>query len=546
MKNKYKYLIFLSLIVSNNAMSQWLWSEGIGGASSEYLSRSCVDNSGNVYLAGDFGSNPCIFPATSLSCNGVSDFFLSKYDPNGAEQWVRQFGGFNSPGQSEGVGDIAFDSNNNCVYITGNFAGICNFNSIIFQSYDSADIFIAKFSLSGNCIWAKRIWGNGNGYSNAITVDNAGNIYIGGNNNDSAHFDNYTISSGSFLAKYDTSGNCQWVKSRFYDNSTMISTAKFGSLKVYNNDIYTAGDCFNDTIVIDAITVTDANTNFIARFDNNGNAIWLKTFAAPSGTPNFPALIKDGTGNFYVATSFHSLAVFGSDTLHSNSTSDFVLAKYDENGIYTWSLQGMSSQNASTGRAQIAMTNDGGILMIGTFLGTIQVGSYTATSSGLSDLFFARFDNNGNAVGLRQVADVNSSSLCVDNNDQIYISGSFWSSATFGVTPTLTTQGGNDIYITKSDIFTGIGGVGRLRNNLLTIYTNPNLGKCDVRIPDDFLFEKNLVLSIYDGTGKLIQKRMLNLEGDKLKINLEQEAKGIYNVTLSNGTKSYGGKIIFE
>ena len=36
------------------------------------------------------------------------------------------------------------------------------------------------------------------------------------------------------------------------------------------------------------------------------------------------------------------------------------------------------------------------------------------------------------------------------------------------------------------------------------------------------------------------------MEENKISINLEAEAKGIYNVTLSNGKKSYAGKIIFE
>jgi hypothetical protein len=33
---------------------------------------------------------------------------------------------------------------------------------------------------------------------------------------------------------------------------------------------------------------------------------------------------------------------------------------------------------------------------------------------------------------------------------------------------------------------------------------------------------------------------------DKVQINLQEEAKGIYFIKLSNGAKSYSGKIIFE
>ena len=88
--------------------------------------------------------------------------------------------------------------------------------------------------------------------------------------------------------------------------------------------------------------------------------------------------------------------------------------------------------------------------------------------------------------------------------------------------------------------------VGCLRSNSLVIYANPNEGKCNITIPDEFKHEKNLTLSIYDNTGKLIQQGTVEMNEDKVRVNLEAEAKGIYNVTLSNGKKNYGGKIVFE
>ena len=65
-------------------------------------------------------------------------------------------------------------------------------------------------------------------------------------------------------------------------------------------------------------------------------------------------------------------------------------------------------------------------------------------------------------------------------------------------------------------------------------------------MPDDFVNEKNLVLSIYDNTGKLIQQKTLEMDDGNIKLNLEQEAKGVYNIVLSNKKKSYNGKIVFE
>ncbi|OFY33045.1 MAG: hypothetical protein A2X01_08850 [Bacteroidetes bacterium GWF2_35_48] len=82
--------------------------------------------------------------------------------------------------------------------------------------------------------------------------------------------------------------------------------------------------------------------------------------------------------------------------------------------------------------------------------------------------------------------------------------------------------------------------------SLLTIYANPNTGKCDIAIPEEFRNEKNLILKIYDLQGKEIQQAKIEMFENKIKLNIEAEAKGVYNVILTNGKKNYSGKIIFE
>lgn len=70
--------------------------------------------------------------------------------------------------------------------------------------------------------------------------------------------------------------------------------------------------------------------------------------------------------------------------------------------------------------------------------------------------------------------------------------------------------------------------------------------KCKITLPDDFKYEENLVLSIYNSSGELIRQQKLEMTEGKISLNLEAEAKGLYNVILSNGHKNYSGKIVFE
>jgi len=80
----------------------------------------------------------------------------------------------------------------------------------------------------------------------------------------------------------------------------------------------------------------------------------------------------------------------------------------------------------------------------------------------------------------------------------------------------------------------------------LLIYPNPNTGTCTITIPEEFLYENNLTLSIYDNLGKLVQQIATEKGVEELNMPLNLQAKGVYVAILSNGKKSYSGKIVFE
>jgi len=80
----------------------------------------------------------------------------------------------------------------------------------------------------------------------------------------------------------------------------------------------------------------------------------------------------------------------------------------------------------------------------------------------------------------------------------------------------------------------------------IVIYPNPTTGMCTITIPDEFLYESNLTLSIYDNTGKLLQQIEINNGAEDFSLKLDHRAKGIYMVVLSNGKKSYKGRVMFN
>ena len=63
---------------------------------------------------------------------------------------------------------------------------------------------------------------------------------------------------------------------------------------------------------------------------------------------------------------------------------------------------------------------------------------------------------------------------------------------------------------------------------------------------EELINEKDFWLTVYDNMGRRISHRQLNDSEGKISMNLEHQAKGIYQVTLGNEKVRYFGRILFE
>jgi len=528
------------LITYHCSAQNWQWANSAGGINIDGGGSICTDNNGNVYISGTIMEPQAYFSSDTLIVNGFTDFILAKYDADGNELWTKRFGGYNAASIFEYPNFIVYDSISNSIYMTGGFKNSCVFGSFTLTATSGDfNMFVAKFDLNGTCLWAKGAGNYGNNYSTGIVVEQNGNIFVSGVFQFGGTLDTISLGSGGFLAKYNSIGNCLWAKHIFDDASASF-------LKIYNGDVFTYGfGGLKDTITIDTIHIpagTTFNGNVIARFDTLGNVKWAKLVGGPkvvSGTD----FSLDAIGNCYITGGFTGgYAVFGNDTIFADTT-DFFLAKYDQYGNFKWIQQGKSTISACA--ASVFSDAIGNTYLTGCFSGNTNFGNYNLTSSSAFDMFIARFDSSGNCFGIRNVANAGGGSVISDAYSNAYISGSFNDTTNFG-SNTLISHGNSDIFVAKIDAFTGIGGGLKTTNKQLLIYANPNSGKCNINIPDEFVKEKNLTLTIFDISGKIIQQKTLALNDGKIKLDLQAEAKGIYNVSLTNGKKLYSGKIVFE
>lgn len=325
-----------------------------------------TDSSGNIYVIGN-GYKDC----------GIDKPFFMKYDNNGNAQWVKQI-------KSAGFNDIAIDQLNN-IYISGYAADKVLFldkynkegeyqwttksneKSIVDYFYTSqisidfnGDIYVAgsqqqdignryytgeiiykngnvvlnKYDSLGNLKWARfetTTNGIGGMYSQDVTTDKDGNVYVVGRTH--GLFDDHLSAGGSsnvFVIKYDSQGNKQWSKligKESRDEGHGISTDSEGN--VYVIGVTVRG---NHSNAIDQGSIDGTqdghiySESFIIKYSSDGSEKWTKIIRSSSGLLEASNIYVDSKDNIYLT-----------GDIISDFYYDFFIKKFDSAGNQIWS-----------------------------------------------------------------------------------------------------------------------------------------------------------------------------------------------------------------
>ena len=364
--------------------------------------------------------------------------------------WARQAGG--TAGSSNGIA-IAVDGSGNS-YVTGNFQGSAAFgNTTLISTGGSHDIFVAKYDVAGNVVWAKKAGGTNGDSGSAIAIDGSGDIYVTGAFYGTATFDSTTFSSTGlediFIAKYDDTGNVVWAR-----RAGGISTdAAYGIAVDGSGNSYITGDFFGSAS-FGSTTLTSAGSLdfFMAKYDAAGNIVWVKRAGGTDDEYGY-GIVVDGSGNSYLTGAFYGTAAFGSTTLSNTSSFyDVFVAKFDAAGNVVWAKRA-GGTNGDSGSA-IAIDGSGNSYVTGAFVGAATFGSTTFSSVGGSyDIFVAKYDAAGNVVWARRAGGTDEDSaygIAVDGSGNSYVTGEFAGTAIFGST-TLISAGSLDFFMAKYD-----------------------------------------------------------------------------------------------
>ena len=341
---------------------------------------------------------------------------------------------------------IAVDGSGN-TYVTGAFQGTASFGGTTLTSSGREDIFVAKYDASGSVLWAKKAGGSSFDAGQGIALDGSGNAYVTGWFSGTSDFGNTTLfSSGKwdvFVAKYDASGSVLWAKKA---GGTLLDQGRSIALDS-NGNTYVTG-WFTGTASFGGKTLTSSEDDdiFVAKYDASGAVLWAKK-AGGTNSEAGRSIAVDGSGNAYVAGGFEDTASFGGTTLTSSGQIDIFVAKYDASGNVLWAKKagGTSFDNG----VDIALDGNGNTYVTGSFRGTASFGGTTLTSSGIDDIFVAKYHASGNVLWAKKAGGISSdkgSGIAVDGSGNAYVTGLFWDTASFGGS-SLTSSGQTDIFV---------------------------------------------------------------------------------------------------
>ncbi|NEN23691.1 T9SS type B sorting domain-containing protein [Cryomorpha ignava] len=260
----------------------WAKSGGSSG-NSDRANAVAVDNSGNIFITGQFNGEASFGNLSLSSLNNSIDAFIVKYDAAGNELWAKK-----GSGTAIDRGLSITTDNSGSAYAVGQFSDDITFDNLYSNTILNA-LFIIKYSSSGSEEWFRYAGGSEQSIANSVTSDGS-NIFLTGDFGNSITFlgsGNSTLNSGYanavFLASYSPSGSLLWKQSQ--GSSSAVSAR---GISINNGQIGVAGwhECTFESLsdiygeaTFNSLGYKDV---FVMRYSSSGAFDFARNFGSPT------------------------------------------------------------------------------------------------------------------------------------------------------------------------------------------------------------------------------------------------------------------------
>lgn len=347
---------------------------------------------------------------------------------------------------------LAVDPNGD-VLLTGEFTGTATFGEHSVTAVGSMDFFIAKVSATGKFLWVRTGGGDKIDRGYAITADREGNSYVTGHYESSAaKFDHLSIESigdyDLFVAKYDSQGKLQWLKSgggKGYDYGHGIAADKLGNVFV------TGAVVGEGTFSAERLGHSGPGHAFCISMNTDGKVNWSRA-AEGQGSSSGHGIAVDQQGNCYVGGNASGNQSFVGRSLTAMSGSDVLIAKLTSKGDLAWLYNGSGSPSAMI--HEITADETGAVWAAGMFRGDLKLTDRTVTNLGQHDILVASLDPSGKPLWTKTAGGPGIDyglGIATDGEGNSYLTGSFTGRVEFEGNAHESRTAASDIMIVKFD-----------------------------------------------------------------------------------------------
>lgn len=291
-------------------------------------------------------------------------------------EWANTFGG----PQSDNAQRVA-PAPQGGVFVAGNFQGPATFGQSTLNGYGFQDVYIARYSSTGNLLWVKAIGGSGNDQVSALATDPMGNVWVSGRftgnidvNPDSAEevlVSNPANGLDGFLVRLqsETGALVDFV------DLTPGGVIDIRSIR-YNydsNELYLGGQ-YSNTVDFDFGPGTASRSSFvfsgdgfIGKYDTDLNLQWINTIGSTTPVIDYVSSLSFSNDGFVYCTGLLGGTADidpGPGTTNLTCATDAFLIKYNSNnGALSWGFN-LGGNSIELGN-QVMVTPDNQVLLSG-------------------------------------------------------------------------------------------------------------------------------------------------------------------------------------
>jgi hypothetical protein len=457
--------MYLAKYVDTGTSATNGWAVRAGGSTAD-AANGLEASGSSLYLAGTFGAGKDFTVADQAVAGSttLSTAFLAKYTDAGARPtgtWVTTLAGADATARGLALSGTA-------LYVTGAYAGTMAVAGTTLTSIDKThDVYVAKYVDNGASVgagWAAS--GGGTTESYNYKYDQESGLAVAANGSVVA----ITALTGYSTAKFGpapgllapalcpmlgqlsaSTGTWQRVESPLIGSTSITrATATDASGNIFVAGLFTGNMAFGTTTLVSQ----GDNDFYVAKWSPATNSwAWAVSGGGP-GADQALGLAVSGSA-VYVTGAFTGSAYLAGTTLASAGGDDMFVAKYIDNG--TTAANGWAVRGGGTGADQgTALAASGtNVYVTGTFgPGSPQVGGIALTSAGGTDMFLAKYVDNGPApTGQWAVSGGGTGAdqglgLALSGTS-LYLTGSFQGAGARVAGTTLASAGGDDIFVAK-------------------------------------------------------------------------------------------------